>query len=115
MAEITGLVLGAIPLAIWALEKYAEPIEAYHRYRVSIECFRTDLILQNEQLRITLSNVGLTGERTRGELQEFFEMSFPNISREALSIIHRMDSAMVDLIKRLDIDIEINVRSHLSV
>jgi hypothetical protein len=40
MAEVAGLVLGAIPLLVLALDRYAEPIGALHRYRLSIETFR---------------------------------------------------------------------------
>jgi hypothetical protein len=105
MAEVTGLVLGGIPLAIWALEKYAEPLEAFHKYRISIETFRTDLILQNRQLQTTFCNIGLGKEPSSEELRECFDTKFPGISRELLSIIQRMDRAITSLMKNLDIDV----------
>ncbi|EAW17235.1 uncharacterized protein NFIA_005990 [Aspergillus fischeri NRRL 181] len=86
MAEVAGLVLGGIPLAVWALERYVEPFEAFHEYRTSIETFRTDLILQNRQLHTTFCNVGLGKEPSSEELRECFDSKFPSISRELMSI-----------------------------
>jgi hypothetical protein len=105
MAEVAGLVLGGIPLAIWALEKYAEPFEAFHNYRTSIETFRTNLILQNWHLQTTLSNIGLGSEPSIDELRECFETKFPSISRELMVIVQRMDEVTAGLMKNLDIDV----------
>ncbi|KAJ5084247.1 hypothetical protein NUU61_008826 [Penicillium alfredii] len=105
MAEIAGLVLGGIPIAIWALEKYVEPFEAFHNYRTSIETFRTDLILQHRQLQITLCNIGLDDEPSSEELRECFETKFPGISRELTSIVQRMDQVTAVLLRGLDIDV----------
>ncbi|SPO04608.1 uncharacterized protein DNG_07293 [Cephalotrichum gorgonifer] len=104
MAEIAGLVLGGIPLIIWALDRYAEPFEAFHHYRTSIETLRTDLVLQNRQLQTTLSNIGLDNEPTIDELRECFATKFPSISRELESIIQRMGTAIYVLMKKLNID-----------
>ncbi|OQE89857.1 hypothetical protein PENNAL_c0013G12049 [Penicillium nalgiovense] len=105
MAEVAGLVLGGIPLAIWALEKYMEPLEAFQKYRTSIETFRTDLILQNRQLQTTFCNIGLGNEPTSEELRECFDAKFSSISRELMSIVHRMDDVTAGLMKNLDIDV----------
>lgn len=105
MAEIAGLVVGGIPLAIWALEKYAEPLGAFNKYRTSIETFRTDLILQKRQLQTTLSNIGLPDNPSNEELRQCFELKFPDISRELMSIIRRMDDATAALLKTLEVDI----------
>ncbi|KAH0560047.1 hypothetical protein GP486_003434 [Trichoglossum hirsutum] len=105
MAEVAGLVLGGIPLAIWALQKYAEPFEAFHDYRTSIETFRTNLILQNRHLQTTLSNVGLDSEPSIAELRECFETKFPGITHELMFIVQRMDEVTAGLLKNLDIDV----------
>lgn len=105
MAEVAGLVLGGIPLAIWALEKYAEPLEAYHNYHTSIETFQTDLILQHKQFQTTLCNIGLGNEPSSEELSECFETKFPGISRELMSIVQRMDHVTAGLLKNLDVDV----------
>ncbi|KAK1763701.1 hypothetical protein QBC33DRAFT_548990 [Phialemonium atrogriseum] len=106
MAEIAGLVLGGIPLAIWALEKYAEPFEAFHRYRTSIDTFRADLILQKWQLQTTLSNVGLHADPSTQELRECFETKYPEICPQLMSIIERMDEVTAALLKTLDLDVK---------
>jgi hypothetical protein len=105
MAEVAGLVLGGIPLAIWALEKYAEPFESFHHYHISIETFRTNLILQNRHLQTTLSNIGLGSEPSIDELRECFETKFPGISRELMFIVQSMDKVTAGLMKNLDIDV----------
>jgi hypothetical protein len=106
MAEaVAGLVLGGIPLVIWALEKYAEPFEAFHNYRTSIETLRTNLTLQNRQLQTTLSNIGLGSEPSIDELRECFDTKFPVISCELMFIVQRMDKVTAGLMKNLKIDV----------
>lgn len=104
MAEIAGLVLGGLPIAIWALEKYVEPLQAFHNYRTSIETFRTNLILQNRQLQTTLCNLGLD-EPSREELRKCFDTKFSSISHELIFIVQRMDDVTAGLLKSLDIDV----------
>ncbi|RYP17413.1 hypothetical protein DL765_004543 [Monosporascus sp. GIB2] len=103
-AEVIGLVLGGIPVAIWALEKYSEPFEAFHKYRTSIETFRANLVIQNRHLQTTFFNVGLGKSPSSEELRECFETKFPDISRELMFIVQRMDEVIAELIKNLDID-----------
>lgn len=111
MAEVAGLVLGGIPIVIWALEKYAEPFEVFHHYRISIETFRTHLVLQNHQLRTTLSNIGLGNEPKPEELRECFNTKFPDISRELMFTVQRMDDIAAGLMKSLDVDVDNKVKS----
>jgi hypothetical protein len=115
MAEVAGLVLGGIPIAIWALEKYAEPFNAFHYYRNSIETLRTNLILQNRQLQTTLSNIGLGNKPSINELRECFEAQFPQISRELMFIVQHMDQVTAGLLKNLDIDVDGKVEQTLEV
>ncbi|KAK4207499.1 hypothetical protein QBC37DRAFT_93067 [Rhypophila decipiens] len=103
MAEVAGLVLGGIPLAIWVLEKYAEPFEAFHRYHTSITTFKTDLILQNRQLHTTLSNIGLDNHPSIQELQQCFSTKFPTICDALLFIVQRMDETTSELLKSLEV------------
>lgn len=110
MAEIAGLVLGGIPLVILALEKYAEPFSAYHRYRVSIEDFRSDLIIQRRQLHTTISTIGLSDDSTTEELRECLERQFPDVAEELMSIFRRMNGLTAELLKDLDVDVKGRVR-----
>jgi hypothetical protein len=109
MAEVAGLVLGAIPLIVLALDRYAEPIGAFHRYRFSIETFRADLILQHRSLHRTLSSIGLGDSPSFEELKSRFESFYPDICTELMIFIGRMDQVMADLMKDLNINFDVEV------
>jgi hypothetical protein len=104
MAEVAGLVLGGIPIAIWALEKYAEPFEAHRNYHITIQTLRADLTMQRNQLEITLRNIGLENPST-AELQECLRSKFPSIHQDIVTIIKAMDERASKLLEDLDIDI----------
>lgn len=104
MAEVAGLVLGGIPIAIWALEKYAEPFETHQNYYVAIQTLRADLTMQKSQLEITLRNIGLENPSV-DELQECLGAKFPGIHQDLIVIIKAMDERTSKLLRDLDIDI----------
>jgi len=103
-AEVAGLLLGGIPIAIWALEKYAEPWETYHDYRRAMETLQADLKMQQRQLELTFANVGLC-QPSMGELRNCFETEYPEIASELLVIVERMEDIVADLLKDLRVDI----------
>jgi hypothetical protein len=109
MAEVAGLVLGAIPLIVLALDKYAEPIGAFHRYRISIETFRADLVLQHRSLHKTLSTIGLGDSPSFEELKSRFESFYPDICSELMTFIGRMDQVIADLMKNLNVSFNVDV------
>lgn len=109
MAEVAGLVLGAIPIVIWALDKYSEPVKVYKNYHKNIKTFRSDLILQERRLQLTLSSIGLYNP-TKDELRECVKSKFPTIADEVLHIIQDMEWVMADLMRKLGIDPNTNVR-----
>jgi hypothetical protein len=109
MAEIAGLVLGAIPLIVLALDKYAEPIETFHRYRISIETFRADLVLQHRRLHGTLSAIGLGDSPSYEELKSRFESFYPDICSELITFIGRMDQVIAVLMKDLNVNFDVKV------
>lgn len=114
MAEVAGLVLGAIPIVIWALEKYAEPVEVYTSYHNNIKTFRSDLMLQERRLQRTLSSIGLYNP-TKDELRECLKSKFPTIADEVLHIIQDMERVMAELMRKLGIDLDTKVRRLLNV
>lgn len=114
MAEIAGLVLGGIPIAIWALDKYAEPLETYHHYRTTISTIRTDLDLQRIQFEATLRSVGLQNP-SPVEIQECLEGKFPGTHQVLIDIIKAMDERMSKLLGDLEIDINGKVRLHVAL
>ncbi|KAH7234152.1 hypothetical protein B0J15DRAFT_539082 [Fusarium solani] len=103
MAEVAGLVLGGIPIAIWALEKYAEPFETHQNYYVAIQTLRADLTMQKSQLEITLRNIGLENPSV-DELQECLSAKFPGIHQDLVVIIKAMDERTSKLLRDLEID-----------
>ena len=105
MAEVAGLVLGGIPVAIWALEKYAEPVETYWKYHIEVSTLRAELTMQKCHLQRTFSGVGLDRPSV-DELKECFNTRFPNIARDLIVIVQRMDDITAELLKNLDIDID---------
>ncbi|KAL6359035.1 hypothetical protein LRP88_09233 [Fusarium phalaenopsidis] len=105
MAEVAGLVLGGIPIAIWALEKYAEPFEAHQNYYIAIQTLHADLKMQKSQLEITLRNIGLESPSV-AELQECLGAKFPSIHQDLVTIIKAMDERTSKLLGDLDIDID---------
>jgi hypothetical protein len=105
MAEVAGFVLAGIPIAIWALEKYAENYEAFTQHHITIKTLKTNLELQKWQLETTLAHVGLN-QPTRGELQECFEKIFPDRSRDLMYIIQRMEDVTARLMEILDVNME---------
>jgi hypothetical protein len=109
MAEVAGLALGVLPIIIWALEKYSEPFETFHKYHTTIESFRSQIIIQQYQLEKTLSNIGLSKNASREELQECFEAKFPQISHELTFIVRQMDDVTMELIKSLNVSINAKV------
>jgi hypothetical protein len=109
MAEIAGIVLGAIPLIVLALDKYAEPIGAFHRYRISIETFRADLVLQHRSLYRTLSTIGLGDSPSFEELKSRLESFYPDICTELMTFIGRMDQVIADLMKDLNVNFDVEV------
>ncbi|GAW16185.1 hypothetical protein ANO14919_056080 [Xylariales sp. No.14919] len=104
MAEIAGLVLGALPLVIWALDRHSEPFDSLNENRSTIDTFKARIKIQKLELETTLLNVGLNKNASKEEIQECFEAKFPQISRELLIIVRRMDDVAKELMKSLDVN-----------
>jgi hypothetical protein len=104
MAEITGLVLGGIPIAIWALEKYSEALDTYRNYSVVIRTLRTNLILEERKLQLTFASLGLD-KPTRMELEACLVSNFPEIAGHLSSVVQLMEKTMSELLKDLDVDV----------
>jgi hypothetical protein len=103
MAEITGLVLGGIPLVLWALEQYHEPVKSYYKYDMTLSTLRNNIFVQQQQLHITLGLIGLDKPNIT-ELRECIEEKYPSQRTEFLSIIGHMDKITKGLLDKLEID-----------
>ncbi|KAI0098655.1 hypothetical protein GGR51DRAFT_537941 [Nemania sp. FL0031] len=106
MAELAGLVLGALPIAIWALEKYSEPLDILHRYRTTIQTFRAQLVIERYQLEETLSSLGLEKNASKQELQDCFQDKFPQICDELVLAIQQMNDVAMELTRSLDVSLD---------
>jgi hypothetical protein len=72
--EVVGLVLGAIPLAISALEHYKEGIDVisdFRKYRSILKSLKTKLSIQEELFRGTLQRL-LLSELSAFEVRALF-------------------------------------------
>ncbi|KAL9616955.1 MAG: hypothetical protein Q9160_008225 [Pyrenula sp. 1 TL-2023] len=106
MAEVTGLVLGGIPVVLWALEQYRESVKSYWKYEESIMTLRDQLFVQREQLQATLNRLGLHGP-SNDELQRILALIYPDDPEKRsifLSIIRKMDLIILDLMQKLEIN-----------
>lgn len=108
MAEVAGLVLGAIPIAIWALEKYQEPYEAYTSYHNTINTLKANLHIQKMHLDATLQGLGLR-DPTPEELRDCLVRRFPERHQDLLFIIGKMDDLTAELMEGLMVDINCKV------
>ena len=102
---IAGLVLGGIPIALWALEKYHDPVKSYWKYDMTLSTLRDNIFVQQQQLHITLRLIGLN-QPSINELRECLEEKYPNNYEEYLSIIKHMDEITKGLLDKLEIDMD---------
>ncbi|KAJ4854393.1 uncharacterized protein T069G_11372 [Trichoderma breve] len=103
MAEAVGLALSVLPIVIWALEKYSEPLEAYTGYHNAISTLQANLQIQRMHLEATFQSIGLRHPTPR-ELHECLRQKFPQNHREILFIIRQMDDMMMKLMENLQVD-----------
>jgi hypothetical protein len=104
MAEVAGLVLGAIPIAIWAFEKYQEPFIAYTKYDNAINTLKNNLQIQKTILDDTLGRMG-PEDPTPEELSDCFVRRFPDRDEQLLFIVRQMDSLAAELMEGLMVDV----------
>ncbi|OCL12217.1 hypothetical protein AOQ84DRAFT_386279 [Glonium stellatum] len=100
---IAGLVLGGIPIALWALEKYQDPVKSYFKYDMTLSTLRDNIFVQKQQLYVTFDLIGLS-QPTIEELRVCLEEKYPNQHREFLSIIGHMEEITKNLLDKLQID-----------
>lgn len=104
--------LGAIPIGIWALERYQEPFEAYTDYHNTINTLKVNLQIQKMHLDTTLRGIGLR-DPTAEELRACLRAKFPDRHEQLLFIIAQMDELTAGLMANLMVDIDRKVRPEL--
>ncbi|PTB65074.1 hypothetical protein BBK36DRAFT_1169850 [Trichoderma citrinoviride] len=103
MAEAVGIALSVLPIVIWALEKYSEPLDAYSDYHNAIGTLQANLQIQRMHLEATFQSIGLRHPTPR-ELAECLRQRFPLHHREIAFIVRQMDEMMLGMMEGLQVD-----------
>ncbi|OTA04206.1 Iron/ascorbate family oxidoreductase [Trichoderma parareesei] len=103
MAEAVGIALSVLPIVIWALEKYSEPLDAYSDYHRAIGTLQANLQIQRMHLEATLQSIGLRHPTPR-ELADCLRQRFPSHHREIAFIVRQMDEMMLGMMNGLQVD-----------
>ncbi|KAI1182767.1 hypothetical protein F5B17DRAFT_170400 [Nemania serpens] len=107
--EVAGLVLGGIPILLYAFDNYKrclEPGKHYWEYQSTLSRIRSHMFVQQEQLDMTLRDIGLV-KPTRGELEQHLSRRYSKSEcAYFLEIIDHMETAVRKTMDKLDIDME---------
>lgn len=104
--EVAGVVLGALPLTLYAIDNYHKCLQLttdYLRFESTIKLMRGHIFVQQEQLHMTLRSIGLVNP-TPPELEEHLRQLYPDKYERFLDIIKHMESILTKLMDKLDID-----------
>jgi hypothetical protein len=109
--EVAGVVLGAIPIALYALDNYGRCLKITKdiiRYQATLETFRLHIFIQKQQLLVTLRNIGMPLGHDRlpdkTKLKSHLERLYPHSNAEFMSIVAQMEGHMAKLLDKLDVD-----------
>ncbi|KAL6895399.1 hypothetical protein HDV57DRAFT_8265 [Trichoderma longibrachiatum] len=103
MAEAVGLALSILPIVIWALEKYSEPLDAYTDHHRAVGTLQANLQIQRMHLEATLQSIGLRHPTPR-ELADALRQRFPVNHGEIAFIVRQMDEMMLGMMEGLQVD-----------
>jgi hypothetical protein len=106
MAEVAGLVLGAIPLIVLALDKYQACLDFgknYARYTDTLTSIRDEVSIQQMLFQDTMRAIGLH-EPTYVELEDCLQTRFREHHKTLMRCIQGMDSTITELMERLEVD-----------
>ncbi|TFB06408.1 hypothetical protein CCMA1212_001372 [Trichoderma ghanense] len=103
MAEAVGIALSVLPIVIWALEKYSEPLDAYSDYHRAIGTLQANLQIQRMHLEATLQSIGLRHPTPR-ELADCLRQRFPSNHCEIAFLVRQMDEMLLGMMEGLQVD-----------
>ena len=104
--EVAGVLLGGVPLVLWALDNYMKawnPAKDYWRWGSTIATIRMNIFLQQQQLDVTFSNLGLPPNATKSEVESILQRQYPSKHAAFMEIIGEMERIVNQLMKSLDI------------
>lgn len=106
MAEVAGLVLGAIPLIFLALDKYEQCLKFgknYRNYADTLMSIRDEVFVQQKLFLGTMETLGLHNP-TYSELEDCLRNSFPESHTTVMRYIRRMATTIDQLMAKLEVD-----------
>jgi len=94
--EAAGVVLGAVPVILYALDRYQrarDPIKDIWNWSETIETIRNQIFLQKRQLQTTLSvlDLEITDSTTMAEIKAALQTSHPHACERLMAIIGQMN------------------------
>ncbi|EON62420.1 hypothetical protein W97_01642 [Coniosporium apollinis CBS 100218] len=104
--EITGLVFGAIPIILAAIDLYLGPVKGIRHYNETLEFLRINLFIQQRSLDASIDNLGLGRNPVLKELEENLKENYPDDYEGIAMTIRRMERLLLKLMDKLEIDVE---------
>ncbi|KAJ3578720.1 hypothetical protein NPX13_g1841 [Xylaria arbuscula] len=104
--EVAGLVLGALPVAMMAVDSYFDAVKLigeYKDYEQTLKRIRRNIFIQEQQLQTTLEGIGLV-KPTIQEVQERLREVRPDCYHQFIEILEHMGCITSSLLDKLDID-----------
>ncbi|KAF2682186.1 hypothetical protein K458DRAFT_433156 [Lentithecium fluviatile CBS 122367] len=104
--EVAGVVLGAVPVILFALDNYQrarDPVKDMWNWGETIETIKNQVFLQKRQLQTTLSvlDLDITDGTTMAEIEAALQTSHPKESERLMVIICQMDALMHEVARDL--------------
>jgi hypothetical protein len=104
--ELAGIVLGAVPLIIYALDNYQsawDPVKGFCHWGETIETIKIQIFLQKQQLHTTLGalDLELTDSTTLEEIEAALQISHPSHWKQFVAIIEQMDEILKEVAQKL--------------
>ncbi|KAI1114991.1 hypothetical protein F5Y14DRAFT_412702 [Nemania sp. NC0429] len=104
--EAAGLALGALPVAILAVESYQKGLKAledYKFYPQTLQSIRRNIFIQEQQLQATLGSIGLFKPTVQDVQQRLREIK-PDCFEQFMEVLEHMGKIIKRLMDKLEID-----------
>lgn len=106
--EFAGVFLGAIPVALLAIQAHREVLQVrknHKEYNRIIGNIRVNVIVQQKSLASTLQMIGLHPDTaSERQLQQRLQICCPQYANDCFILMSHMRQKMEDLLDRLDVD-----------
>jgi hypothetical protein len=110
--EVAGIVLGAVPIILSALDSYKSAYSSakkFSKWYDTIQGIRNNIFIQKRQLDATLKELGLQ-DPTMKDVRAALESNWPDHCERFMQIIQDMDDLMNKVMENLDVDAKGQVR-----